>query len=83
MTRRKLTVVTFADQVGDYVYHVEVDQSVLDAGLEGLTPHVDFVEEFEWITAVFDGHIDPLPGFGTVLQRGLRSDPTPRGEDTR
>ena len=66
MPTRKLTVVTFSDQTGHYFYHIEVDQSVIDAGDEALDAHIPYREEYEWSTAVFDGHIFPIPGLGQV-----------------
>ena len=53
---RKLTVITFADQMGEYLYHIEVDQSVVDAGYDAIAAELP-TGEYEWPIAVFDGHI--------------------------
>jgi hypothetical protein len=53
---RKLTVITYADQQGEYLYHIEVDQSVVDAGYDAIAAELP-MDEYEWAIAVFDGHI--------------------------
>jgi hypothetical protein len=65
---RKVTIVTSVREGGDFVYHIEADRSVLNAGFEALMAHIetlDLLDDFEWVVAVFDGHVYPLPGFGT------------------
>ena len=57
-TKRALSVVTWADQIGEYCYHIEVDQSVVDAGYDAIVDAVDMRNEYEWAIAVFDGHIN-------------------------
>jgi hypothetical protein len=53
---RKLTVVTYADQEAEYLYHIEVDQSVVDAGYDAIAAELP-MGKYEWPIAVFDGHI--------------------------
>ena len=54
---RKLTVITEWDQNGYYCYHIEVAQSDVDAGADAIASHIA-MDEYEWIIAIFDGHIN-------------------------
>jgi len=54
---RKLTVITNWDQYGHYCYHIEVPQSDVDAGADAIASHIA-MDEYEWMVAVFDGHIE-------------------------